>query len=175
MKRGLIFVALSMIVLALAANAHEEDEFDCSQLEIHSRNTQDLLLEVQELDEQIKLCSPELIRPLSALLKNAMVLMTVNMNTGDNENLLLTIKDGHIYGVELTDSQDAEYQLEISECLLDNVLGSENQIGAMAYIYRNKRVSLKANGFGSRMKLMLLRPFIKMGMKKFQTPVSLDC
>lgn len=155
------FMYLSIFILVTAAT------YAC-EISIDAINTDAFIQEIPSLNEKVTACSPEIPGYMKVLYKNG----DFNVKVGDSKQFMLTLTKGKLTSFTADISSKPSYTAYISEADFDKILQSENMMGTMAYMYKQKRAKIEANPFSRKITLFFIRPFLNFGMGKAQVPLE---
>lgn len=139
MKKRLLILLPVIALLAISFIAAE----DC---EISAKNTDDFLSEIPSLNDQLASCDAQVPSPMDKLFGDDLINVQVVRNDGSKDVFMITTEDGKVTSIETGYSEKPTYVATLAECALDAVLKSDNQAGALAYIYANKHLTIGPHG-----------------------------
>jgi hypothetical protein len=129
----------------------------CS-VSVSSTNTVQFLKEIPTLDKSLESCPQKLPFPLSSLFKNQKVALNIEMQKGTTEVVIAEMENGYFNGINWGGTGTG-YEVTITQCGLDTALKEDN-IDVYGQLYRDGELTIKANGFGKKIILAILKPFM---------------
>src|SRR6266850_2466927 len=154
MKKLFLIITLILLLISLTQVYAKNN---CG-VQVQSKSTQQLLLEIPSIDSKFNQCPLTLPPILKNMFKQGSILVNIDMKNGSTQSFVVKNENSEITGINLGQSSSA-YVIMVNECDLDKILSTDNQIGVIAYLYEQHKITVTATAFFNKLKLWVARPF----------------
>ncbi|HUW43688.1 MAG TPA: hypothetical protein VMV95_01860 [Bacillota bacterium] len=96
------------------------------------------------------------------LVKDGNILINISMNEGFQELFYIIVEEKRVIGIEEGVSEEISYEIKIDEETITEITQSENIGEKIVESYENKRIIIKAHGFGNKIKLFFGKIFLRL-------------
>lgn len=100
-------------------------------------------------------------RPAGFLINNGNVLVEIISNDGSLRNFYFSIENKRIVRILEGEPEKFQYIISTNEETANSILISEDKAGAIFSYYKNKKIEIRAVGFGNKIKLSFTKMFSK--------------
>jgi hypothetical protein len=144
----------------------------CS-VSVSSTNTVEFLKEIPTIDKSLETCPQKLPFPLSSLFKNQKVALNIEMQKDTTEIVIAEMENGYFNGITWGGTGTG-YEVTTTQCGLDTALKVDS-FEVIGQLYDEGKLTIKANGFGKKIILSILKPFIGGALPNPATPYTIEC
>ena len=151
MKKGVILIIFSLIILSSIAFAREDDK----NIDISS-----YIENLDSVKTQLNSNMGSLPGVAKKFLKNEKINIRIEMNNGEISDIYSIIKNSQVEKLEKGSLENPDYEISLKEKDIGEIADSDNPKNTFKKKLNSGDISLKANGFFKKMKLKMLKSFL---------------
>ncbi len=165
MKRTGVFVLLFLFSFSFALAAENCSSFD------KPKSSSDFFNQIESMNSALATCPIQVPTQLQKVINHGVLVVDIV----DAKSVYITISNGNIASVSLSDPGKYVYRVRMTSCVLNDILSKQDSLNAFAAYYLSGQAKLSAGGFVSKIKLFFLSPFIKSGLKQMPATETVAC
>lgn len=121
------------------------------------KTVDDFFEDIPSLNEELQSNEIILPKPAGFLINNGNVLVEIIVNDGALRDFYFSIENRRIVSILEGKPEKSRYIISTNEETANSVLASEDKAETLLSHYKNKKIEIKAVGFGNKIKLSLAK------------------